>query len=96
MHNKTGKIANEDIANVWLKSSTLLASENSKAYDDALYELKQCGVSLRALEEITGIPKSTLSWRFNQRESCNDSFQRQPDPGNSEQNTEVNNGNNGN
>jgi SpoVK/Ycf46/Vps4 family AAA+-type ATPase len=68
IQNKTDKISNEDIANVWLKQSSLLASENSKAYNDALHELKQSGISLRALEEATGIPKSTLSYRFNQME----------------------------
>jgi SpoVK/Ycf46/Vps4 family AAA+-type ATPase len=70
MQNKTGKISNEDIANIWLKQSTLLASEDSKAYNDALLELKQSGISLRALEETTGIPKSTLSYRFNQMEEA--------------------------
>jgi SpoVK/Ycf46/Vps4 family AAA+-type ATPase len=68
MQNKTGKISNEDIANIWLKQSTWLASEDSKAYNDALLELKESGISLRTLEEITGIPKSTLSYRFNQME----------------------------
>jgi hypothetical protein len=70
MQNKTGKISNDDIANIWLKQSTLLASEDSKAYNDALLELKESGISLRALEETTGIPKSTLSYRFNQMEDA--------------------------
>jgi AAA+ superfamily predicted ATPase len=68
MQNKIGKISNEDVANVWLKQSTLFASEDSKAYNDALFELKQSGISLRVLEEITDIPKSTLGYRFNQME----------------------------
>jgi SpoVK/Ycf46/Vps4 family AAA+-type ATPase len=68
MQNRSGKIVNDDIANVWLKWSTLLVGEDSKAYEDALYELKQCKVSLRALSAISGIAKSTLDWRFKQRE----------------------------
>jgi SpoVK/Ycf46/Vps4 family AAA+-type ATPase len=65
MQNKTGEISNEDIATVWLKNETLLAGEDSKTFDQALLRLKEGGMSLRILEEITGIPKSTLGYRFN-------------------------------
>jgi hypothetical protein len=53
---------------VWLKQSTLLAREDSETYDNALYELSKAGIPLRDLEEITGTPKSTLSYRFKQME----------------------------
>ena len=58
-------VSMKDIANVWLKHSTLFISEDSEAYNHALFELSKNGISMRILEEITGIPKSTLSYRFN-------------------------------
>ena len=70
MQNKDSKITNEDIAGVWIKQATLLASENSETYDNALFELSKSGMSLRVLEEVTGIPKSTLNYRFKQREGA--------------------------
>jgi SpoVK/Ycf46/Vps4 family AAA+-type ATPase len=68
MQNKNDIVSNEDIASVWLKQSTLLASEDSESYENALFELSKCGIPLRVLEEITSIPKSTLSYRFKQKE----------------------------
>jgi SpoVK/Ycf46/Vps4 family AAA+-type ATPase len=68
MQNKYTEISNEDIARVWLKQSTLLAREDSETFDDALYELSKAGIPLRTLEEITGIPKSTINYRFKQME----------------------------
>lgn len=59
------KILIDDIASVWLKHTTLFISEDSEGYIKALFELSQNGVSMRTLERITGIPKSTLSYRFN-------------------------------
>jgi SpoVK/Ycf46/Vps4 family AAA+-type ATPase len=72
MRNKNYEIVNEDIAGVWLKQSTLLAREDSETYDNALYELSKAGIPLRVLEEISGIPKSTLSYRFNQMEGTHE------------------------
>jgi SpoVK/Ycf46/Vps4 family AAA+-type ATPase len=66
MQNRNNKVSNSDIANVWLKQSTLLAHENTETFITALYELYQVGISLRDLEEISSIPKSTLNYRFNQ------------------------------
>ena len=68
MQHKDKSISTKDIASVWLKQSTLFISEDSEAYNHALYELSKNGVSMRVLEEITGIPKSTLSYRFNKEE----------------------------
>jgi SpoVK/Ycf46/Vps4 family AAA+-type ATPase len=68
MQNKCNEVSNEDIASVWLKQSTLLAREDSETFDNALYELSKAGIPLRTLEEITGIPKSTINYRFKQME----------------------------
>jgi hypothetical protein len=68
MQNKYNEVSNEDIASVWLKQSTLLAREDSETFDNALYELRKAGIPLRTLEEITGIPKSTINYRFKQME----------------------------
>jgi accessory colonization factor AcfC len=72
MQNKNKDVSNEDIANVWLKQSTLLATEDSETYINALYELSKAGIPLRVLEETTGIPKSTLGYRFKQMEENNE------------------------
>lgn len=64
-HVSPSKISIDDIAGVWLKHTTLFISENSEGYTQALAELSKNGVSMRTLEKITGIPKSTLSYRFN-------------------------------
>ena len=72
MHHKEKNITKEDIANVWVKQSTLFISEDSEAYTQALYKLHKSGISVRALEKITGISKSTLSYRFNKEEKSNE------------------------
>ena len=64
MHNKGKSIDKKDIVSTWLKQSTLFISEDSEAYTRALKNLNKNGISMRALEEITGISKSTLSYRF--------------------------------
>jgi len=53
---------------VWVKQSTLFINEDSDAYTHALYKLNKSGVPMRTLEEITGISKSTLSYRFSKEE----------------------------
>ena len=65
----TKTLTDKDIASVWLRQSTLLISEDNDAYTKALHTLNKNGVSMRVLEEITGIPKSTLSYRFNKEEN---------------------------
>lgn len=57
-------ISQKQIAEIWLQQNTLFISENSEDFMKALYKLKKNGVSLRTLEEITSIPKSTLDYRF--------------------------------
>lgn len=64
MHNKGQNIAKNDIVNEWLKQSTLFINEDSEAFTRALKSLNKNGISMRMLEEITGISKSTLSYRF--------------------------------
>lgn len=72
MQHKEKTVTKEDIANVWVKQSTLLVSEDSDAYTRALYKLNKSGISMRTLEEITGISKSTLSYRFNKEEKVDE------------------------
>jgi SpoVK/Ycf46/Vps4 family AAA+-type ATPase len=61
---KDKNVSTKDIASVWLKQSTLFISEDSEAYNHALFSLNKNGVPMRVLEEISGISKSTLSYRF--------------------------------
>ena len=68
MQHKTNLITKYDIASIWVKQSTLFINEDSDAYTRALYKLYKSGISIRTLEEITGISKSTLSYRFNKEE----------------------------
>jgi len=70
MQHKEKKVTKEDIASVWVKQSTLFIREDSDAYNSALYKLNKSGISMRSLEEITGISKSTLSYRFNKEEKA--------------------------
>ncbi|MCB5288404.1 MAG: ATP-binding protein, partial [Candidatus Cloacimonetes bacterium] len=71
LENKTVSISQKEIAEIWLQHNTLFISENSDDYIKALYKLKRNGIALRTLEEITGIPKSTLDYRF-KKEGMND------------------------
>lgn len=64
MYSKSNSIDKKDIVNAWLKQSTLFISEDSEAYTRALKNLNKNGIPMRVLEEITGISKSTLSYRF--------------------------------
>lgn len=52
------------IVEAWLSNRSLVASKDSKEHLIALKHLNTSGVSLRMLEEITGIPKSTMSYQF--------------------------------
>lgn len=71
LENISGSISQKEIAEIWLQQNTLFVSENSDDYVKALYKLKKNGIALRTLEEITGIPKSTLDYRF-KKEGMND------------------------
>lgn len=64
MYNTKKTIDKKNIISTWLRQSTLFISEDSEAYTRALKNLNKNGVSIRLLEEITGISKSTLSYRF--------------------------------
>jgi len=55
----------EEIGKIWLKHTTLYVSEDDGDFMKALSKLQKNGVSIRTLEAITGIPRSTLSYRFN-------------------------------
>jgi SpoVK/Ycf46/Vps4 family AAA+-type ATPase len=67
MQNKE-EITREDILSVWIKQSALFPSENKDSFESVLHELHKLGVPLRTLEEISGIPKSTLDYTFKKEE----------------------------
>jgi len=64
MRQTEGNISEKDIADMLMKQTTLFAGENSKTYMQTLAALNEKGVSLRLLEDITGIPRSTLSYNI--------------------------------
>ena len=72
MQNKTKKISKEDIITVWLRQVSIFSSESTESLDKALHELKEMGIPLRKLSEVTGIPKSTLGYRLNKEEAKNE------------------------
>lgn len=63
--NSGAEITIEEIGRVWLKHTSLYISENSPDFMEALAKLQKGGITVRTLSSITGIPKSTLSYRFN-------------------------------
>ena len=78
MQQKKSNVSKEDIASVWIKQSSLFLSEDSDAYTHALYKLNKNGISVRTLEKITGISKSTLSYRFNKEEKADEQRTEKP------------------
>lgn len=72
LHGVQSSISQKEIAEIWLQQNTLFISENSDDYMRALYKLKQNGIPLRTLEEITKIPKSTLDYRFKKEGTNNE------------------------
>ena len=64
MNNQLNIIDKKAVINVWIKQSTLLMGEDTDAYTRALKKLNKNGIPMRVLEEVTGISKSTLSYRF--------------------------------
>ena len=72
MQNKIKSVVKEDVASVWIKQSTLFINEDSDAFTRALYKLNKSGIPMRTLEEITGISKSTLSYRFSKEEKSDE------------------------
>lgn len=72
--NKTEKefVAIEEIGKIWLNHTALYVSEDSSDFISALSKLQKNGIPMRTLESITGIPKSTLSYRFNKEVKSNE------------------------
>ncbi|MDO5351878.1 MAG: AAA family ATPase [Succinatimonas sp.] len=64
---KGANISIEEIGKIWLKYTTLYVSQDNGDFIKALSKLQKNGVSIRILEAITGIPRSTLSYRFNKQ-----------------------------
>lgn len=60
----SSQISANEIATVWLNHTTLFLSEDSEDFVNALKNLNKNGISMRDLEKISGIPKSTLSYKF--------------------------------
>lgn len=73
MNKKKGDtIEIEEIGKIWLKHAALYVSEDSDDFIAALSKLQKGGISIRTLESITGIPKSTLSYRFGKEGKINE------------------------
>lgn len=64
LESRSKVISQKEISKIWLRQNTLFISDDSDGLMNALYKLKENGVSLRTLEEISNIPKSTLDYRF--------------------------------
>lgn len=64
LDNSDGNVSDEMLAKVWLNKHSLFVSSNSKEHITALKHLNDSGVSIRTIEAITGIPKSTISYHF--------------------------------
>lgn len=54
----------EVISKLWLKNVTLSTGEDNNSLNNALRKLQKAGVTIRVLQQITGIPKSTISYRL--------------------------------
>ena len=65
LNKSSNKILSDEIASIWLNHTSLFLSEDSDDFIHALKTLNNSGISIRDLEKITGIPKSTLSYKFN-------------------------------
>lgn len=63
------KIDKEIIGKVWLEQKLLFVSKESQEYYSVIKELKDNGLSLRMLEQITGIPKSTINYNLKKGET---------------------------
>lgn len=73
MNKEKGSVVSiEEIGKIWLKHAALYVSEDSDDFIAALSKLKKSGIPVRTLEAITGIPKSTLSYRFSKEGKVNE------------------------
>lgn len=68
MYEKKKTITKDDVLTTWLRQSSIFSSEDSASFDTALHELKKKGIPVRKLAEISGVPKSTISYRLNKQE----------------------------
>lgn len=69
---KGHEVSIEEIGKIWLKHAALYVSEDSDDFIAALSKLQKSGIPVRTLEAITGIPKSTLSYRFSKEGKINE------------------------
>lgn len=68
LNNSLKELTSDEIASIWLNHTSLFLTEDSDDYINALQSLNRNGISIRDLEKITGIPKSTLSYKFKNKE----------------------------
>lgn len=69
---KESSVSTEEVGKIWLKHAALYVSEDSEDFIKALSKLQKSGVPMRTLEAITGIPKSTLSYRFSKEDKIDE------------------------
>jgi AAA+ superfamily predicted ATPase len=61
----------EDITQAIFKQLTMATQNDSESLIKVIQNLRDKGISIRALEKITGIPRSTLSYRLNSEGNSN-------------------------
>jgi len=65
------KLTVEDICRIWLSFAVPPSGKDDNGFIKALTQLQKNGITIRTLEAITGIPKSTLSYRM-KKEECHE------------------------
>lgn len=61
-------ISKKDLADALLEQMTLFADKDDESYMRAVASLNKKGISMRELEDLTGISRSTLSYRIRKME----------------------------
>ncbi len=61
---ESDEIKNDQIMNLWYRYNGVSPKNNDDELIKLLRKLKDSGLSIRNIEEITGIPRSTLSYKF--------------------------------
>ncbi len=63
------KLTAEDVCRIWLSFAVPPSDKDDNGFIKALSHLQKNGITIRTLEAITGIPKSTLSYRMKKEEA---------------------------
>jgi len=73
LYKKEGEVLTiEEVRKIWLKHKNLHVEDNDENLTAELLKLHQSGVSIRALATVSGISKSTLSYRFKKEVKSNE------------------------